>query len=144
VIVALGTIFVMPWMQAAAERHGVAATRFYLDFVWRVLRMLVLPGAVVVLVLGGIVMSNDHFYGHDDMPVWLAISIIWFIVAAVAGFFALRKTLREAAATLATVPDGAPMPEAYRPLSQRLQMIFGLLALSIIVIAFLMVQQPGR
>lgn len=144
VIVGLGGIFVTPMLQAVAERHSTGATRFYLAYVRRMLRIFVLPGAVIVFIVGGMLMSSDHFYGHDDPPAWLVAAIIWFVVAAVLGGIALRSTLRAAGAALEGVADSAPLPEAYRPLGVRLQVIFGLLGVSIIGIAFLMVQQPGH
>jgi uncharacterized membrane protein len=93
--------------------------------------------------MGGLLMSNDHFPGHDDPPAWLIVSLIWFVVAVIVAFFTLRTTLRDAKTSLDGVPDTAELPAAYRPLGQRLQMILGVFGVTIIVIAFLMVWQPG-
>jgi len=142
VIVTLGAIFVLPWMQAAAERRGTAATLFYIEFITRVLRLLVLPGAVIVFIFGGLLMSNDHFSGHNDPPGWLIASIIVFLAVGVVAAVALRATLRDAHAALLRAPIDGPVPAEYRPLGQRLQGILGITGIAIIVIAFLMVQQP--
>lgn len=141
-VVTLGGIFVFPWMQAAAERRGTAATLFYIEFVTRVTRLLVLPGAVIVFIFGGLLMSNDHFAGHNHPPGWLIASIVVFLVVAVISGLALRATLRDALTVLRGAPIDGPLPAAYRPLGQRLQGIFGVAGIAIIVIAFLMVQQP--
>lgn len=141
-VVTLGGIFVFPWMQAAAERRGTAATLFYIEFVTRVTRLLVLPGAVIVFIFGGLLMSNDHFAGHNHPPGWLIASIVVFLVVAVISGLALRATLRDALTVLRGAPIDGPVPAAYRPLGQRLQGIFGVAGIAIIVIAFLMVQQP--
>ena len=144
VVVALGPLFVMPLLQVTAEKRNAGAVRLYLDFLERVLRMFMLPGAVLVFVMGGLLMSSDHFYGHDNPPAWLVASLLWFVVAAVFGAVGLRSTMRQARASLQGVPDEAPVPAAYRQAGMWMQVILGLLGVSVVVIAYLMVQQPGR
>lgn len=144
VIVGFGGIFVAPMLQAVAERQGTRATRFYLMFVKRMLRMFVLPAAIIVFLVGGLLMSSDHFYGHDSPPAWLVASILWFVAAAVLGGIALRGALKTADAALAAAPEDSPLPATYKSAGVRLQIILGLLGVSIIGIAFLMVQQPGH
>jgi hypothetical protein len=42
------------------------------------------------------------------------------------------------------VPDSAPLPEGYKPIAMQMQIVGGLLGLSVIAIAFLMVWKPGQ
>lgn len=144
VIVALGPLFITPLLQATAEKRGTGAVQLYLDFLERAMRLFMLPGALVVFVMGGILMSSDHFYGHDDPPAWLVASMLWFVVAAVFGGVGLRRTMRQARAALNGVPAEAPLPATYRDAGVWMQVILGVLGLSVIGIAYLMVQQPGH
>lgn len=144
VIVGLGATFALPVMQGFAERSGVAATRFMLHFSHRLENFITIPGAIVVFIFGGLMIGNGNLPYKDDMPAWLIISIIWFLAAFAAAFFVQRRQINAALKTLEGVPDGAALPEAYTAISKRIQMVGGLLGLSIIGIAFLMVWQPGQ
>ena len=143
VIVAMGVTFVYPFLQAYSEKNGVAATRFALRFGERLENILVLPGAVVLFVMGLLMIVNGDSGFKDDMPVWLTIGIVWFLVALAVSFFVQRKNVKAAIQSLEGVPDDAALPAGYTAVAKRMQMVGGLLGLSVIGIAFLMVYQPG-
>lgn len=143
VIVALGGVFVLPFMQAFAEKTNAGATRFFLNFSKRLQSLVMRPGSVLVLVFGGLTMSNKEFPGHDDLPAWLIISLIWYVIATILVFVFQRRQLQQALEALEGVPDEAPTPEAYKPIGRLLQIGMGLYGVSIIVITLLMVWQPG-
>jgi uncharacterized membrane protein len=141
-IVGLGGVFVLPFLQAYAERGGVGQTRFMLRFMRRLENFVILPGAILVFVFGlGALFSDDEL--RDDIPTWLDIAMGWFVLV-VAGWFVLqRRTENQALASLDRSPDSAALPAGYRKLSGRMQMWMGVFGLSIVGIAFLMVYQPG-
>ena len=144
VIVALGVTFVYPFLQGFAERQGVAATRFALKFSEYLEKFVVLPGAVLLFIFGGLLIGNDQTGYKDDMPTWLIISIIWFIAALAIAVFVQRRNVKRAIASLEGVPDSAPLPDGYKPIAMQMQIVGGLLGLSVIAIAFLMVWKPGQ
>jgi len=139
VVVGLGATFAYPFLQAFAERNGVGATRFMLRFTQRLQRMVVWPGAVVVLVFGiGLTFSDELTY-KDDMPVWLTIAIVWYLAAFALDVFVQRRFVADALKTLDGVADSAALPDAYVTLGKRIQMVGGVLGLTVVGIAFLMV-----
>lgn len=144
VIVGLGATFALPVMQGFAERSGVAATRFMLHFSHRLENFITIPGAVILFIFGGAMIGSDQRTYKDDMPAWLIIAIIWFLAAFAAAFFVQRRQINDGLKALEGVPDGAALPEAYVAVSKRMQMVGGLLGLSVIGIAFLMVWKPGQ
>jgi hypothetical protein len=143
VIVVFGLTFMYPFLQGAAERAGTGATRFALSVIHRTERYVVIPGAVVVFILGGILIGNDKLPYKDDMPAWLIIAIIWFLAIFAIALFVQRPTLNQARAVLEKAPEG-PLPAEYEPLGKRMQMVGGLMGLSVIIIAFLMEYKPGQ
>lgn len=146
VVVALGVTFAYPFMQGFAERKGVGPTRFFLEFSERVERFLVIPGTILLFIFGGLLISNGNTPNQykDDMPAWLMVSIVWFLAAFAAAFFVQRKNVSNAIKSLEGVPDSAALPTAYEPIGKRIQMVGGLLGVSVIAIAFLMVWKPGQ
>ena len=143
VVVALGVTFVYPFLQAFAEKNGVAPTRFVLRFTERLENMLVFPGAALLFVFGLLLIMNDDTGFKDEMPVWLTVGIVWFLAALAVAFFVQRKNVKAGIQSLEGVPDGAALPAEYLAISKRMQMVGGLLGLSVICITFLMVYQPG-
>lgn len=142
VIVALGSTFCYPFLQGFAERNGVGATRFALRFVNRLESILVIPGAILVLLFGLGLTFNDHtsFGGaSEEFPTWLGIAIAWYVAAFLVAVLVQRRNVADAIRTLEGVPDGASFPAGYREVSRRIQMIGGLLGVSVIGIAFMMV-----
>ncbi|HXU23752.1 MAG TPA: DUF2269 family protein [Tepidiformaceae bacterium] len=144
VIIALGVTFVYPFLQAFAERSGVSATRFMLKFSLHLEKFVVIPGAVLVFIFGGLLIGNDQLPYKDDMPAWLIAAIIWFVVAFAAAIFIQRRNTHKALKVLEGVPDTAALPDEYEAISKQMQMVGGLLGLSVIGIAFLMVWKPGQ
>lgn len=144
VIVALGVTFSYPFMQGFAERKGVGPTRFFLEFSERIEKFIVIPGAILVFIFGGLLIGNDNLPYKDDMPAWLIVSIIWFLGAFAAAFFVQRKNVSNGLKSLEGVPDSAALPADYEAIGKRMQMVGGLLGVSIIAIAFLMVWKPGQ
>jgi uncharacterized membrane protein len=144
VIVGLGATFALPVMQGYAERSGVAATRFMLHFSHRLENFITIPGAIILFIFGGLMIGSDQRTYKDDMPAWLIIAIIWFLAAFAVAFFLQRKQVSDGLKTLEGVPDNGALPDAYLAISKRMQIVGGLLGLSIIGIAFLMVWKPGQ
>ena len=70
--------------------------------------------------------------------------MVWFVVAFVASLTVQRPAVLGALRTLEGVPEGAPFPEGYEKLAVRTQIVGGLLGLSVLAIAFLMVWKPGN
>jgi uncharacterized membrane protein len=144
VIVGLGATFALPVMQGFAERTGVAATRFTLKFSHRLENFITIPGAIILFIFGGAMIGSDQRTYKDDMPAWLIIAIVWFIVAFLVAVFFQRRQINDGIKALEGVPDGGALPDAYLAVSKRIQMVGGLLGLSVIIIAFLMVWKPGQ
>src|ERR1700754_3094821 len=95
-IIAMGAGFAYPFMQATAERTGVAATRFVFRGVLRVENMIVYPGAALLFVMGiGMIFSDQTGY-KDDMPVWLTVAIAWYVVLVAVDVFYLRRLIVQA------------------------------------------------
>lgn len=143
VIVALGVTFVYPFLQAFAEKNGVASTRFALRFGERLENIVVIPGAIALFVLGLLMIVNDDTGFKDEMPLWLTIGITWFLAAFALAMLVQRKNVKAGIKALEGVPDGADLPPDYMAISKRMQIVGGLVGLSIICITFLMVYQPG-
>ncbi|MGH2632621.1 MAG: DUF2269 family protein [Tepidiformaceae bacterium] len=144
VIIALGVTFVYPILQGFAERKGVGATRFALEFMRRLETIVVIPGAVLLFIFGGLLVGNSNLPYKDDMPTWLIVSIVWFLVAFAVAVFVQRRNVSKALKALEGVPESKELPAYYVAIGKRMQMVGGLLGLSIVGIAFLMVWKPGQ
>ncbi len=144
VIVALGATFAYPFMQGFAERQGVAATRLFLRFSLFLERWVVIPGAVLILLFGVALIYDDATGYDDDFPAWLMWGATWFVLAFLGAVFLQRKNTNDGLRVLDGVPDGAVLPDAYKPIGTRIQIVGGLLGLSILGITFLMVWKPGQ
>lgn len=138
VVVAFGVTFAYPFLQAAAERQGVETTRFVLRAIDRIEKVVVYPGSALVFLFGAGLIFDDRTGYKDDFPGWLMAAITWYILAVVVAVFVQRPNVKRAMALLEGAPDGA-LPAEYDPIGKRMQMVGGLLALSVIGIAFLMV-----
>ena len=143
VVVGLGVTFVYPFLQAFAEKNGVASTRFALRFGQRLENIVVIPGAIALFIFGLLLIANGASGFRDEMPVWLMISVTWFLAAIAVDIFVQRRNVKAGIKSLQGIADSAPLPAAYVAVSKRMQMVSGLLALSVIAITFLMVYQPG-
>lgn len=143
VVVAFGTVFTFPFIQAAGERGGVATTRFALNLIEKLEKMLVRPGAVLAALFGiGLIFDDGTGY-TDDFPMWLMIAITWFAAVFILAMTVQRSAGLAALAALDGQPDGPKLPDAYVAIAKRIQMVGGLLALSVVGILFLMVWKPG-
>lgn len=144
VVIGLGVTFVFPFLQGFAERNGVAATRFALQFGRRLERMVVWPGAALIFLFGlGLIFSDQTGY-KDDFPAWLMIAITWYVVMVGVAVFVQDRALGEAIASLEGVVDGPTLPDTYAPIAKRIQIASGLVGLSVVGILFLMVWKPGE
>jgi hypothetical protein len=143
VIVALGSTFALPFLQGFMQRQGVGPMRLFLKFTLFHDTVLVLPGAVLVALFGVALIFDDVTGYSDDFPTWLMWAIAWFVLVALADVFLLRPTTKRAIEALDGVPDNGEFPEAFGPLGMRAQIIAGLMGLSVLGIAFLMVWKPG-
>lgn len=140
IVVGFGSTFSFPFLQAFAERQGVAATLLAQRAISRITTFLVLPASILTPLLGvGLIIELDYL---DDFPAWLMAAITWYIVAFLIAVVVINPAVARAIQVLEAAPDGPDLPEEYLPLSKRLQMAGGLLGLSIIGIAFLMVWKP--
>ena len=143
VVVGLGVTFSFPFLQAFAERKGVVATRFAFQFANRLTRTVVYPGAVLVAVFGAALIFDDRTGYKDDFPNWLMWGITWYVVAIIVAVAILDPASRKAQKVLeATSDDAEALPDEYKPLGQRVQMVGGLLGLSTLGIMFLMIWKP--
>ncbi|OAI41132.1 hypothetical protein AYO38_04415 [bacterium SCGC AG-212-C10] len=144
VVVGMGSTFALPFLQAFAERQGVAATRFAMQFSRRLENMVIVPGAILLFLFGlGLIFDDTTGY-KDDMPGWLMIAVAWYIVVFIVAATVQRKNVTDAMRVLDSTPDGPTLPAEYVAVSKRIQMVGGLLGLSIVGIAFLMVYKPGQ
>ncbi|MBI5949292.1 MAG: DUF2269 family protein [Chloroflexi bacterium] len=143
VILALGPTFAFPFLEGIANRKGVAATRFAHQFEARLETIWIRPGAVLIFLLGlGLIFKDDAL--REDMPVWLTVATVWFIVTFLTAVFVQGRNIQQGLKALEGVRDDAPLPEAYTAVAKRMQIVGGLLGLSVIGIAFLMIWKPGE
>ena len=139
VVLGLGVTFVYPFLQGFAERRGPGPTRFMLQFARRLEFIVVYPGAALVFLFGLALIFDDQTGYSDDMPTWLTVSIVWYVLAIGVSVFFQQRNISRALESLEGVADSAPMPDAYRTHGVRIQMVGGLLGLSVIGILVLMV-----
>jgi hypothetical protein len=146
VIIAFGPNFAFPFMGAMLEQHPEAA--LYMAEVTDVIeRRMVLPVAVIVPLAGtGMIYTAHIDLWHSE---WLLISIVLY---AAAFFFAIFVQLRNGTRMvhlLRSMPPGPPPEGATGPppeiaaLGKRLQIGGMYLTASVVVIAILMIWQPG-
>ena len=144
VVVALGPTFALPFLQAFAEREGVASTRFMLAFSERIYQILVGPGSLVVFIFGvALIAANDRGY-RDGVPVWLAACAAWFVLIIALSFHYQPAAVRKAVHLLDDLPDNASLPSSYTRAGHELLAIQGLTAVSTIVITLFMFWKPGE
>lgn len=142
VVVGFGVMFSFPFLQAFAERKGVPATRFAYQFANRLTKMVIYPGAALVTVFGVALIFDDQTGYKDDFPTWLMWAITWFAVTLVVGLAVQDPATRKAQRILEATPDDAEFPEEYTALGKRIQMVGGLIGISILGIMLLMITQP--
>ena len=138
-LVVFGSTFALPFLQGLAERRGVTATRFMLEFSRRLDNILITPGSLIVGVLGVGLIFEDRTGYKDDMPGWLMGAIAWFVVMFVVGVAIQRRTVGDAMKALEGAKDDQALPVAYIALGKRIQMVGGLLGMSVLGILALMV-----
>lgn len=143
-IVALGATFAIPVLHAWAERRGVGATRMALQFSEHMEKVLVIPGAVLVLLFGVGLIFDDATGYKDNFPWWLGVAIAWFVAAFAVAAFVQKANVERAIATLDKVEDDGDFPPAYMNAAARVKITGAVLAISTVAITFLMVWQPGE
>ncbi|HET7737379.1 MAG TPA: DUF2269 family protein [Tepidiformaceae bacterium] len=143
VLAAFGTAFTFPFIQAAGERAGVLQTRFALQLIDRLTRLVVRPGAVLAALFGAGLIFDDVTGYSDDFPGWLMAAITWFVLLVVLGEVGQGRAVKGGLAALEGHADANALPAGYVPIGKRLQVFSGLIALSIVGILFLMVWKPG-
>ncbi|MFN0093833.1 MAG: DUF2269 family protein [Dehalococcoidia bacterium] len=139
VVFGMGITFVLPFLQAFAESHGVGAARFYFAFLRRLQHVALYPSWALLLGFGIALIFTDATGYSDDFPHWLGGAIAWFVVLIGFDIVVMGGLVREAERILNMVPEDAPLPPAYREVSRRLQIYGGLEGLSVLGILFLMV-----
>jgi len=144
VVVGLGVTFVYPFLQGWTERRGVGATRLGLEFSEHLEKLVVLPGALLILLFGtGLIFEDETGY-KDDFPMWLVVSIAWFVGCLILALAVQRPTVRQALNALHGIPDDGDFPPAYMAASKKMQLVGGFLGFSAIALTFLMVWKPGQ
>ena len=138
-VIALGATFAYPFIQALAERQGAGVTRFALQAIKRTNTFLVFPAMALIFVFGLGLIFNDQTGYKDDMPAWLMIAIVWYLAAVAIAVFVLRRDTDAGIAVLEGAPADGPLPAAYEPLQKRMQMFGGIVGVSILGVALLMV-----
>ena len=138
-VIALGATFAYPFIQSFAERQGAGVTRFALQAIKRTNTFFVYPAMALIFIFGLALLFSDQRDYKDDMPVWLMISIVWYVAAVGIAVSILRRDTDAGISALEGAPDNGPLPEAYAPYQKRMQMFGGIVGLSIIGIALLMV-----
>jgi len=138
-IVALGAAFALPFLQGFCERQGVAATRLYLRFLQRLSMMLIWPGYVLVAVFGTALIFDDRTGYRDDFPRWLEFAIPWYLFIVVLDLFVMRRMVRDSLAALESATDDQSLPVAYVGIGRNMQIVGGLMGLSVMGVAALMV-----
>ena len=140
----IGATFALPFLQAFAERSGVGATRFVMQFLARIERILVIPGSIVLTLFGVALIFDDGTGYKDDFPAWLMASITIFAVVVAVDLLIQQRQVKAAIAALDGVPDSSPLPSAYTAIGKRIQIVGGLEGLALVVITFLMTYKPGQ
>lgn len=138
-VVVFGATFSFPFLQGFAERRGVTATRFMLEFTRRLDNILITPGALIVAVFGIGLIFDDETGFKDDFPGWLMGAVLWFVVMFAVMVTVQRRTVGDALKALDGAQDEGSLPVGYVALGKRLQMVGGLLGLSVLGILALMV-----
>ena len=141
-LVAISVTFSYPFMQAYAERRGVASTRFAMQFFQYLYKYVVNPGAVLVILFDIGLIFDDRTGYTDDMPSWLWASITIYTVAVIVAVTVQRMNVKAAIEALEGVRDDEPLPERYVAVGKRIQIVGGLLGLSVLVVLFFMVIKP--
>ena len=144
VILTLGATFAFPFLQAFAEGKGVGPTRFVMQFLVRIERILVIPGSVLLILCGVGLIFDDATGYKDDFPTWLSIAIPLFLIVIVVDLFIQQRQVKSAIAALEGVPESTVLPAAYTAIGKRIQMVGGLEGLAVVVIIFLMTYKPGQ
>ena len=138
-VIALGATFAYPFIQAFAERQGAGVTRFALQAIKRTNTFLVYPAMALIFVFGlGLIFSDQTGY-KDDMPAWLMVAIVWYLAATALAVFVLRRDTDAGIAVLEGAAAEGPLPAAYEPLQKRMQIFGGIVGVSTMGVALLMV-----
>jgi hypothetical protein len=139
VVVMLGPGYVFPFLQAFSERQGVRATRLYLRFAQRISLLLIYPGYVLVAVFGVGLIFDDRTGYKDDFPRWLEFAIPWYVIAVLLDVILMRRLIADGLRALEGATDDNALPVAYVGPGRNMQMVGGLIGLSVLGVLALMV-----
>lgn len=142
VVIGLGATFAYPFMQVAVRRSGPAAAPALWRVQDRIDRVLVLPGLVVVLVAGILLVAQGR--GSWSAPFVSAGFLIVGVLLALV-LFVLNPGERRAAelAERDLGGGGGELSEEYWALSKRLAMTGGVASLLVVAAVVMMVLKPG-
>ena len=143
-IIAFGVTFALPFLQAWSEKRGVGATRMALEFSQHLEKIVIVPGSVLVALVGIGLIFDDRTGYKDDFPGWLIAAIAWFLAAMVVGAVVQRKNVEAAVDSLVGVAETATLPTAYLAVANRMKLTGAFLGLSVIGVTLLMVWKPGQ
>ncbi len=119
VILTIGATFAFPFLQAFAEGKGVGPTRFVMQFLVRIEKMLVIPGSVLLILVGVGLIFDDGTGYKDDFPTWLSISIPLFLIVILVDLFVQQRQVKRAIKSLEGLPDSAALPAAYTAVGKK-------------------------
>lgn len=142
VTVGLGVTFAFPFLQAVAERSGTMATRIALQASEKIESYVVIPGNILLFIAGLGLIFDDATGYKDDFPTWLMIALPIYLVTFAVALVVQRPTAKAALRSLEG-HTSQTLPAAYEPLSKKMQMVGGMMSLSMVVVMFLMVWKPG-
>ncbi|HNM79118.1 MAG TPA: DUF2269 family protein, partial [Tepidiformaceae bacterium] len=104
----------------------------------------IVPGSVLVALVGIGLIFDDRTGYKDDFPGWLIAAIAWFLAAMVVGAVVQRKNVEAAVDSLVGVAETATLPAGYLAVANRMKLTGAFLGLSVIGVTLLMVWKPGQ
>lgn len=145
-IVAFGATFAYPLVEMTLQRVDVRALPGWHEAQLQLTRKLITPGAILLLISGMYMISDDRWDGVGGFWTGAAGGIVVVLLGLGHGFFApqARKRRDQARADLdAGAAETGRMSEAYEALRKR-TMPVGMLSLLLVLTAvLLMVWKPG-
>lgn len=121
VVIALGATFALPVLQPMAARQGVSTLRFAMHFTHKLEQVVVGPGSLIALLAGIGLIFNERTGYSDSFPMWLAISVLWFLAAAAVANSFQARNMKQAMRILDEAPDDGPMPAELAPVATRIR-----------------------
>ncbi len=142
VIATFGVIFARPLVFAAANRQDRRSLPLLHRIEYTIERVLVAPGAVVV-VLTGAYMANWGVGRWGDFYVWWGFSVVVFIAAALAMVMIPTARRAEAVARRDLGEGAIGLSDEYLALTRRLALVSGVLCVLVLVtMLFMGLERP--